>query len=74
MGVKSGERATGDVADDVAASAGGAQADRLQALENFGERFDLEPVELDVLANGDVGDAVAVFVGKRGDGAELRGR
>jgi len=73
MGVKSGERATRDVADDVAASAGGAQADGLQALENCGERFDLEPVELDVLAYRDVGDAVAVFVGKRGDGSELRG-
>ncbi len=73
MGVKPSERATGDIANDIAASAGGAKADGLETIENVGERLDLEPVELDVLADGDVGDAVAVFIGESGDGAELRG-
>jgi len=69
--VESGEGAAGDVADDVAASASGAEADGCQSLEDFRERFDFEPVKLDILTNGDVGDAVAVFIGESGDGAEL---
>ncbi len=72
VGVEPGEWAAGNVADYIAASAGGAQADGLEAFEHFGEGFDFEPVELDVLANGEVGDAIAMFIGKSGDGAELR--
>src|SRR5271165_3616009 len=72
VGVQSGEGAAGDVSNDVAASAGGPEADGFESLEDFRERFDFEPVELDVLPDGDVGDAVAVFFGESGDGAELQ--
>jgi hypothetical protein len=71
VGVESGEGAPSDVAYDVATSASGAEAHGLKALEDFGKRFEFEPVKLDVLANGDVGDTVATFIGKGSDGAEL---
>jgi hypothetical protein len=69
--VDSGEGAAGDVAGDVAASAGGAEAYGPEAFEEFGEIFYADPMELDVLADGDVGDAVAEVVGEIGDGAGL---
>jgi len=72
-GVESSERAASDVAGNVAAGADGAKADRTEPLEDFGKRFDFDPVELNVLANGDIGDAVAVLRGKIGDGANLFG-
>src|SRR3984957_10677388 len=63
--------AAGYVAGYVAAGAGGAEAYGPEAFEKFGEIFDADPVELDVLADGDVGYAVAEVVGEVGDGAGL---
>ena len=37
----------------------------------FGKRLDGEPVELDVLAHGDVGQVAGVFARDAADGAEL---
>jgi len=71
VGVDAGERAAGDVTRDVAASAGGGEADGPEALEKFGEMIHGDPVELDVLADGDVGDAVAKIIGEVGDRARL---
>src|SRR5258705_1829340 len=71
MGVNSGQGAAGDVARDVAAGAGGAETYGPEAFEKFGKIFDADPVELDVLADGDVGYAVAEVIGKGGDGAGL---
>ena len=42
-----------------------------QAFENFRQRFDRDPVELNVLANGEIGDSVGVAAGEIGDGAQL---
>src|SRR5271165_1378277 len=70
--MNTGEGAAGDVARDIAASAGGAKADGIETFEEFGDGFDLDPVELNVLADGDVRDAVAVFGGEGGDRADLR--
>jgi len=69
--VETGERAASDVAGDIAAGAGGAEADAVQVVEEVGEGFDADPVELDVLADGDVGNAIAVAIGEIGDGVEL---
>src|SRR5208283_823334 len=69
--VETGERAASDVAGDIAAGAGGAEADAVQLVEEVGEGFDADPVELDVLADGDVGNAIAVAIGEIGDGVEL---
>ena len=71
VGVNAGERAAGDVSRDVTAGAGGAEADGVEAFKEIGKMFDGDPVELDVLANGDVGDAVAKLFGEIGDGAGL---
>jgi len=43
----------------------------MELVEKIREGFDADPVELDVLADGDVGDAIAVPVGEIGDGVEL---
>ena len=66
-----GEGATGDVAGYVAASAGGGESDGIECLKNLWNGFDAEPVELNVLADGEIGDAIAVLGGKIGNGAEL---
>src|SRR5467141_644254 len=71
MGVNSGQGAAGDVARDVAAGSGGAEAYGPEAFEKFGKIFDADPVELDVLTDSDVGYAVAEVIGKVGDGAGL---
>ena len=71
VGVNAGERAAGDVAGYIAASASGGESDGIECIENFGDGFDAEPVELNVLADGEIGYAVAVLGGKIGDGAEL---
>src|SRR5215472_5292246 len=49
--------AAGDVAGDVAASAGGGEAGGPEAIEDLGKIFDGHPVELDILADSDIGDA-----------------
>src|ERR1700720_4118797 len=63
--------AAGYVAGYVAAGAGGAEAYGPEAFEKFGKIFYADPVELDVLADGDVGYAVAEVVGEIGDGVGL---
>src|SRR5437870_13134665 len=60
VGIDSSDRAAGDVTRDVAARADRGQVDRVDLLNHLGNRLDGEPVELDILARGDVGDVVAV--------------
>ncbi len=71
IGGDSGERAAGDVADDVAAGAFGREADGIERVDHFRERLDGEPVELDVLADGDVGEVAGVLARDAADDAEL---
>lgn len=73
IGEVAGQRAADDVARGVAAGELGDQADSLEAGENVGGVLDGEPVELDVLAGGDVAEAAGVLLGDEGDFAELRG-
>ena len=71
MTVEAGERAAGDVADDVSAGALGGEADLGERVDDFDEGLDGEPVELDVLTGGDVGEIAGVLLGDVGDDAEL---
>jgi len=71
VGMNAGEGAAGDVARDVSTGASGAKANGIETVEDFGNGLDADPVELNVLADRDVCDAVAVFGGERGDGADL---
>jgi hypothetical protein len=71
MLVQAGERAAGDVADDIAAGALGTEADCGEGVGDLDQRADGEPVELDVLAGGDVGEVARVPLGDVGDDAEL---
>ena len=59
--VHAGKRAAGDIAGDVAAGARGRKTDRPEFFEDVGDGLDRHPVELDILADGNVCDTVAVF-------------
>ena len=74
IGGHSGEGTAGDIADDIAASALGRKADGIECVDDLGERLDGEPVELDVLAYGDVGKIAGVLSRYVGDHAELTWR
>ena len=73
VGGNAGQRAAGDVADHVAAGALGREADGVERVDNFRQRLDGEPVELDVLADGDVGQVAGVFAREAADDAKLAG-
>src|SRR5580704_3550527 len=71
VGVETCQRATGDVAGYITASADGGEARAPQGLDDVGECLHGDPMQLDVLADGDVGDAAGVSLGEIGDGAGL---
>ena len=74
VGGDAGQRAAGHVADDVAAGALGREADGIERVDDFGQRFDGEPVKLNVLADGDVGEVAGIFARDAADGAKLAAR
>ncbi len=69
MLVEAGDGAAGNVADDVAAGSFGGEADLSEGVDGFDEGTDGEPVELDVLAGGDVGQVAGVLLGELADDA-----
>ncbi len=71
VGIEAGEGAAGDVADDVSAGALGGEADLGELVDDVDEGLEGEPVELDVLAGGDVGEVAGVLLGDLADDAEL---
>ena len=73
MAVQTGKRTAGDVADHIAASSLGRQANGGEGVYHFDERFQGEPMELDVLAGGDVGEVAGVLAGDAADDPELVG-
>ncbi len=73
VAVDASERASGDVTDDVAAGSFGGEVDLGEGVYGFDEGVDGEPVELDVLAGGDVGEVACVLFGEVGDDAGLVG-
>ena len=66
-----GERAGGDVAHRVAAGFARRDADRGQAPHDVRRVLDVDEVELEVLARGDVADAVGVLLGEVGEDVDL---
>src|SRR5437763_10404485 len=71
--IRASERAAGDVPRDVAARAERRDAVEPERLEHGGEVLERDPVELDVLADRDVGDPARVTLGEVGNRAELMG-
>src|SRR5579871_1431028 len=71
IGFEAGDGAAADVAGDVPAGAGGREAGGAQALDGARDVLNGQPVELEVLARGDVGDVVAIVAGDLGHGAHL---
>ena len=69
-----GARRRGDVADRVAAGAAVGDADVLQAVVDLPHRLERNPVELNVLARGDVQQPAAPALADFGDGVELHRR
>jgi hypothetical protein len=65
------ERARGDVAHRVAARLARGDADRREPPHQVGRVLDVDVVELDVLARGDVQDPVGVLLGQRREHVEL---
>ena len=59
VGGDAGDGRAEDDARHVAARLGRAEADRLEAAPDLGHRLDLDPVQLDVLAVGEVGGVAA---------------
>src|SRR3989449_11121495 len=65
--------AAGDGARDVAARPHRGDPGAPERLEDVGQALERYPVELDVLADRDVGDAARVALGEPGDRAKLVG-
>ena len=61
----------GHVAHHVAARALGREPDRIQRIHHLGQRLDRQPVKLDVLPRGDVGQVACIFARDAADGAQL---
>ena len=72
IGVHSGHRASSYVARDIATSAGRVEADLPEAVKHLRQRFDRDPMQLDILANREIGNSVGVAASEIGDGAKLR--
>src|SRR6266852_451862 len=71
VGVQTGDRAAGDVPRDVAARAHAGHTLQPERVEDLRQALERHPVELDVLADRDVGDAATVPLGDIRDGPEL---
>ena len=63
VGIDTRDRASGHIAHDIAAGAGRVQAHLPESFEHFRQSFDRDPVQLDILPNGEVGDSVGVAGG-----------
>ncbi len=71
LAVEPRERAAGNVAGHVAAGSGSGEARFPESLQEVGQRLDGDPMQLNILAHGDVRDAAAVFFREARDGADL---
>ena len=72
IGRGSGEMIGGDVADAVARRLDGVHLDAGEILKNVGNVLQRRPVELEVLAGGEVAVAAIVFPRDEGEHAQLR--
>jgi hypothetical protein len=67
--IHSSNRAAGNVAGDIAAGAGGIQANSPKLFEDVGESLDRHPVQLNVLPHRKIGGTASVEASKLGDGS-----
>src|ERR1035437_4719968 len=74
IGSHSGQRTAGHVAHHIAARAFWRQADGVESIHYLRQRFDAEPVKLNVLAHGNVGQVAGILARNSTDGAKLAGR
>ena len=72
VGGYSGQRAACHVADHIAAGSLGREPDGVQRIHNLRQRLDGEPVDLNVLAHGNIGEIARVFARQSTDGTKLR--
>ena len=72
VGGGAGEMVGGDVADAVARGLDGVHLDRGEMIEDVGDVLQRRPVELEVLARGEVAVAAVVFARDEGQHAQLR--
>ncbi len=72
VGAGAGEVIGGDVADAVAGGLDGVHLDLGQTIENVGDVLQRRPVELEVLARGEMAVAAVVPARDRGERPELR--
>ena len=71
MPVKAGQRASGHIAQYIAAGALGTEADGSERVDDLRQRLDGEPMQLDVLPGGDVGQVARVLFCQLADDAQL---
>jgi len=71
MGMNAGKRAASDIPGHISTGAGRAESNRPEALENFRNVFDSDPVKLNVLADGDICHAVTELFGELCDETSL---
>ena len=73
VAANAGDGAGGHVADGIAAGFAGGDADRGEAAHDGRRVFNVDEVKLNVLAGGDVADAVGIFLAEIGQHFELLG-
>src|SRR5215471_21484707 len=73
MGIQTSQRAAGDVAGYVTAGSHGGQARGEEGFKHLGKILDGDPVQLDILSDGDVGNSTGVFFRQISNRAHLRG-
>src|SRR5260370_16760716 len=71
MRIDSGDGASGDVAGDVAAGSYRAQAALLKGIEHFRQSLDRDPMQLNVLPDGEVCHASAKLLRQPRNGSQL---
>src|ERR1700680_1325666 len=71
MRIDSGDGASGNVAGDVAAGSHRAQAALLKGIEHFRQSLDRDPMQLNVLPDGEVCHAPAILLRQPRNGSQL---
>ena len=72
IGIEPRQRAAGDVAHHIAAGSRGRQPHGMETVENFWQRFDRHPMQLNILPNSYIRHAARVTLSDIRNGADLR--
>ena len=73
IGGYSSQWTAGNVADHIAASSLGREPDSVERIHDLRQRLDGKPMELNILAHGDIGEIARVLSRQSADDAKLRG-